>query len=166
MNPVNHQEETLKDLEESVDMDSLELGHTIVTGINKNLKTASTQANVNNKLTKAQDNGSTLDEQWIALANKSFKAELEAKVDVIKKAVIKELKLSEDVVMTTLTLRHHLAQLAGHRFNYPELFEEDIEGIDKDDLLLKLQWFNKLAIVDYSITYTLMSTGYKLAILD
>lgn len=96
-----------------------------------------------------------LDRQWLALATKPFSEELKEKSEFIKKAVMTELNFTEDDQLLPLGLRHHLAQLAGHRFNYLDMFEEDIMYMEESTLRERLKWFNMLAALDYIVIYHL-----------
>lgn len=96
-----------------------------------------------------------LDHQWLASATKPFSEELKEKSEFIKKAVMQELNFTEDDQLLPLGLRHHLTRLAGHRFNYLDKFEDDIEGMDKDDMRDRLKWFNMLATLDYIVIHHL-----------
>lgn len=87
-------------------------------------------------------------QDWADLLNDDSNS-VEAKFRQIKKAVMDELGFTKDEDLQPLGLRYHLNRLAGHRYNDLEMFKEDIEGKDKDDLREQMYWLNMSVALNY-----------------
>jgi hypothetical protein len=87
-------------------------------------------------------------ETWAKGLGQSLEDDMRSKFEHIKKVVMDELGYTEDRQLMPLGLKTHLERLAGHRFNYLEMFKDDIKYQDEASLRRQLYFFNLLAALN------------------